>query len=323
MKNYFYILLLLVVTLISLTSCADGSSYDKSERAYAVNESAVEETLEMEVLPENDGSNQIDDNSFISSSAAAVSNDTLRKLIRTANMKFRVENVRNASVEIENIIQHFEGFVSFTDLESKIDRKEIIPVSADSSLETIYYTVYNDLKFRVPVANLDTTLRTIAQLIDFLDYRRIQANDITFSLLLNKMAEKRLGKHASRIEKAIDQQGEKLKHTTPAEDLLLTREEMRDRTKVRTLEIFDEIAFSTVTLNIYQRQAFKRTIIENDENIEAYKPGLWSEIKEALYMGWHILKSIFIALLSIWPLLLLGIVAYFVYVTFIKPKIND
>ena len=95
---------------------------------------------------------------------------------------------------------------------------------------------------------------------------------MTFDLLLNKMAEKRLGKHASRIEKAIDNKDEKLKHTSPAEDKLLSREEMRDRTKIRTLQIFDEIEFSTVTLKIYQRQAFKRTVIENDENIEAYKP---------------------------------------------------
>lgn len=317
MKSYFYLFTLLTVTFISLTSCADGSSYDRSQRAY---ESADEEALEMETLSANNISGEINDNSFVSSSAAAVSDDTLRKLIRTAHMKFRVENVRHASLEIENIIRKFDGFVSFTDLESEIDRKEIIPVSADSSLETIYYTVHNELRFRVPVANLDTTLRTIAQLIDFLDYRRIQAEDVTFSLLLNKMAEKRLGKHASRIEKAIDQQGEKLKHTTAAEDVLLSREEMLDQSKVRTLEIFDEIAFSTVTLNFYQRQAFKRTIIENDKNIEAYKPGFWSEVKDALYTGWYILKSIFIALFSIWPLLVLLGTAYFVYVRFIKNK---
>lgn len=312
------ITLISVILLILLFACAEGM---ERESGYVAKESEsyASDDLEFEILPE-ERAEESAISQFISSSAAAVSDDTMRKVIRTGTMKFRVKDVRRASIQIENYIQRFGGFVTLTDLESRINKTEITPISADSSLETIYYTTYNDITFRVPVANLDTTLRTIAQLIDFLDYRRIEARDITFSLLLNKMAEKRLGKHAGRIEKAIDEQGEKLRHTTTAEDALLSREEMRDRTKVRTLEIYDQIEYSTVTLHIYQRKEFKRTVIQNDKNIAAYKPGMWSEIKTSLGTGWLILKSIILGLLSIWPLLLMGAAGYFIYLKFFKNK---
>lgn len=323
MKTYLSVAVKIAAALLFCSSCANDSSYESAERVYDVAE--VEESADMafEMSEKSESLETSDENTFISSSAAAVSEDTLRKLIRTSEMKFRVKNVRQSSLEIENIVKKFDGFVVYTHLESSIDRREKTQISADSSLETIYFTVYNDIKFRVPVENLDTTLRTVAQLIDFLDYRRIKASDVTFDLLLNKMAEKRLGKHAARIENAIDEQGKKLKHTTSAENQLLTREEMRDRAEIRTLEIFDEINFSTVNLEIYQRQDFKRTIIENDKNIDAYKPGLWSDVKDALSSGWHILKSIFVALVSIWPLLILGIIAYIIFIKFFRQKNID
>jgi hypothetical protein len=318
MNIYLKATTLVVITLFFFASCASDSSYEKAERTFDTADYEEEANMEFELADKSTSSPSDNDNAFISSSAAAFSSDTTRKLIRTAEMKFRVKNVRNASINIENIIQDFDGFVTSTHLESNIDRKEKIQVSADSSLETVYYSVSNNITFRVPVEKLDTTLRTIAELIDFLDYRRINANDVTFQLLLNKMAEKRLGKHTTRIEDAIDEQGKKLKHTSSAEDQLLSREEMRDRAKIKTLEIFDEIDFSTVHLKIYQRQVLKRTVLENDKNIDAYKPGLWSEIKDALSAGWHILKSIFIALVSIWPLLFLGIAAYFIFIKFFR-----
>src|SRR5688572_5416462 len=43
----------------------------------------------------------------VSSSAAAVSKDTSRKFIRTADLKFKVKNVIKATYRIEDIVNHF------------------------------------------------------------------------------------------------------------------------------------------------------------------------------------------------------------------------
>ena len=63
------------------------------------------------------------------SSSAAIENgkDSTRKFIRTAELKFKVKSVVEATGDIENITTRLVGFVSSTELKSTIDnlRREI------------------------------------------------------------------------------------------------------------------------------------------------------------------------------------------------------
>lgn len=295
MKN----LLVFSLSAIFFIACqsADKGNYESSNAQY---EAEVEEMSPTEK------------NGFISSSAAKESSDTTRKFIRTAEMKFRVKDAYKTSMTLENIALKFEGFVTYTYLESVTDRTEVTPISADSSLETIYYTVKNDITIRVPNYNLDTTLRTIANYIDYLDYRTIKAQDVSLDLLANQMAEKRISKHTERLTDAIDGKGKKLKETTYAEESLYNKEADKEKSILSSLSIKDKIEFSTIYLNIYQRQAIKRTVIENHKNIDKYEPGLLAQIGESLKTGWYVLKAIIIGLVKIWPLFLIGIVVWLV-----------
>jgi len=127
-------------------------------------------------------------NIFISSSAAVEKNqDTTRKFIRTADLKFKVKNVIKSTYDIENITNRQGGFVTYTNLTSDIDRVFITTVSADSSLESTYYTVTNTVTLRVPNTKLDTTLREIARNIDYLDYRVIKAEDVALQVLFKQI----------------------------------------------------------------------------------------------------------------------------------------
>ena len=303
MKNlvaYF----ILIITFIACSQAEEGN-YKSSNAQY---ESDVEEMSPTEK------------NGFISSSAAKESSDTTRKFIRTAEMKFRVKDAYKTSMTLENVALRFEGFVTYTHLESITNRTEITPISADSSLETIYYTVKNDITIRVPNYNLDTTLRTIAHFIDYLDYRTIKAQDVSLDLLANQMAEKRISKHTERLTDAIDGKGKKLKETTSAEESLYNKEADKEKSILSSLSIKDKIDFSTIYLNIYQRQAIKRTVIENHKNIDKYEPGLFAQIGESLKTGWHVLKAIIIGLVKIWPLFLIGIVIWLVIKFAIRKK---
>jgi hypothetical protein len=254
---------------------------------------------------------------FISSSAAVEDlKDTTRKFIRTADMRFRVKNVLNATYAIESIAKQFDGFVTYTQLSSSIDRKTVIPVSADSSLETIYHTVVNDITLRVPNTKLDTTLKTISSLIDYLDYRTIRAEDVALAMLNNRLAQDRAAKSGKRLENAIDEQGKKLRETTSAEELLSRKEEQKDAARIANFTLQDKINFSTVTLNIYQRQTLKRELIANDKNIDEYKPGFGTRILDALKWGWKLIENIFVFLAHIWGLLVVVLVAFILYKMF-------
>ena len=294
-----------VLTITVLFGCSSmESDYEMTERARTFSDTTV-----------------VSGNGFISSSAAAVSKDTSRKFIRTADLKFRVKDVRTATLSLENITANFDGFVTYTNLTSNINRTETIPVSVDSSLETIYYIVKNDMVIRVPNARLDSILRTMAVHIDFLDYRRIKAKDVTLSLVSNRLTQKRIEKHTGRLTEAIDSRGKKLKETSTAEESLLSKQERLDKAKLSTLNIQDQIDFSTINLHIYQRQAVKRDLIENYKNIDAFQPGFFSQVWESIIKGWNMLKTMIIGLISNWSLVLFGLIGLFIYKKyFVKNK---
>lgn len=253
--------------------------------------------------------------SIIASSSAAVENgkDTTRKFIRTADLKFKVNSVINSTYNIENITASNGGFITYTNLSSNIDNVEQILVSADSSLETTYYTVTNTMIVRVPNSKLDTTLKEIAKNIDYLDYRVIKAEDIALQIRSNNLTEKRNAVNEDRLINAIDSKGKKLSEITVAEEILLRKKEEADNAAISNLSLLDQVKFSTVNLSLYQRQAIKRTLIANNKNIDAYQPGLGSKIFEAVKYGWEILESIIVYLCKLWALFVLALVAYLIY----------
>ncbi len=257
---------------------------------------------------------------LITSSAAKVSSDSTHKFIKTANLRFRVKDVRKSTRGIEDIAFQFKGFVTYTHLTSSIYSKEITPVSADSSLETIYYTVENTLTIRVPNAKLDSTLRAMAAHIDYLDHRTIVAEDVRFSLMSDALKQKRMNESSERLIKAIENRGKKLRETTQAEESLLNKQTQHDEAIISLMKIHDKIDYSTINLYIYQRQEVKRSLIENYKNIDEYKPNFFLQLWESILVGWGVLLQIILGLISIWPIYILGAAAWIVYKKYIKKK---
>lgn len=251
---------------------------------------------------------------LVSSSAAVEHNkDSSRKFIRVADLKFKVSNVVNATYAIEKITNDFSGFVTYTNLNSVIDNKTTIPVSADSSLETTYYTIVNTMTIRVPNTKLDTALRSMAILIDYLDHRIIKADDVALSILANNLTQARSSKSAQRLTNAIDMRGKKLNETATAEELLLSKQERSDNAHISNLSLQDQINFSTITLEIYQRQAMKRELISNDKNISAYTVGLGRRLGDAFKTGWEMWETLILFIAQLWTIILLAIILFVVY----------
>jgi hypothetical protein len=253
-------------------------------------------------------------NAFISSSAAVENGkDTTRRFIRSADLKFKVKSVIKSTYDIEDITNRQGGFVTFTNLTSNIDNATTTAVSADSSLETTYYTVTNSITLRVPNTKLDTTIKEISNNIDYLDFRIIKAEDVALQILSNNLTQKRSAKNEERLTNAIDNRGKKLNETTVAEEILLSKQEQADNAKISNLSLTDQIKFSTINLSIYQRQTIKRELISNDKNIDAYEPGFGTKILDALVYGWDILETFIVFLTKLWGLFLFAIFVYFIY----------
>ncbi|MCO4291735.1 DUF4349 domain-containing protein [Solitalea sp. MAHUQ-68] len=263
--------------------------------------------------PENyEGS--ADSASAVSSSAATeTANTSGRRFVRSSELKFKVKNVTEATYKIEDITNRNGGFVTLTNLNSNVDYTNTTKVSADSSVESKYVTVTNEMTIRVPNTKLDTTLKDIAKLVDFLDYRIIKADDVSLQLLSNNLTQQRITRNERRLTNAIDNRGKKLNETSNAEETLLNKQEEADNAKISNLNLEDQINFSTVQLSIYQRQLVKQELIANQENIRQYEPGFFSKAKESFITGFEILSDLIVFIIRLWALILLAVIAFILY----------
>ena len=244
------------------------------------------------------------------SPAALETNDSSRKFIRTAELKFKVKSVTESTYDIENTAIEEGGFIVYSHLESIIDYTSITKISSDSSLETTHYTVSNNITIRVPDANLHNTLQEISKNIDFLDYRVIKADDVALHLLKNDLAQKRSANNERRIAAAIEKKAKTLNETTASEEVLFNRQTQSDEAKLANLSLNDQVSFSTITLSIYQRPSIKRELILNDKNIEEYDPSFGLRIAEALKSGWSILENFLVFLVHTWGFLIIALLVW-------------
>lgn len=250
------------------------------------------------------------DTSMVSSSAAVEPKNSDRKFVRTADIKFKVKNVANSTYAIENTTNKFGGFVTYTNLQSTIIDKSETKISQDSTLEITNYRVENNITIRVPNIRLDTVIKTIAKQIDFLEYRIIKADDVSLQMLSNQLTQNRTENQEKRLEKAIDTKGKKLNEVLAAEDNLNAKKEQKDNSKIENLSLQDQVNFSTLTLQIYQRETIKEEMIAN---AKTYRQDFGSKILDGLISGWYVIEGIIAVVAQLWSVILIGIGGYFIF----------
>jgi hypothetical protein len=252
----------------------------------------------------------IDSSNTVSSAAAVQSKNSDRKFVRTADIKFKVINVPNSTYIIENATNKFGGFVTYTNLQSTISEKKEVKISQDSTLEITKYSVENNITIRVPNTKMDTVIKTIAKQIDFLEYRIIKADDVSLQLLSNQLKEKRDANQEKRLVKAIDSKGKKLNEVVQAENDLNQKSEQKDNSKLENISLADQVNFSTLTLQIYQRETIKKEMIANEKE---FRQGFGSKIIDGLENGWYLIEGIIAVIVQLWSIILIGIIGYFAY----------
>jgi len=230
---------------------------------------------------------------------------TDRKFIRSSELEFKVDNVREATEAINEIVQKAGGFVIYSKLSSNINQSAETELSRDSSLEFIRYTVQNNMKIRVPTIRFDTVLSSILPLANFIDNQIIQMDDVSFEVLSNHMTIRRAATGAR-------------KNTKESADLNAYQQEEADRAKVNNLSLSDRIRYSDISLAFSQRSLVKQTVIANEEKAMEYQPGFGSKILTAFIKGWHLIEWLFLTIIQLWSLILAGLALWFLFRKFRK-----
>ncbi len=284
--------------------------YDSYEAEESVPQAARSKDTKTATTGVQEGRKDV--NLVISSSAATDLNiDPSRKIIRTADVKFRVDNVASATYDIEQIVAKTGGWVTYSNLVSEKTYLWQTAISEDSSIVMSKYVVKNTIIIRTPWQKLDTTLKALVPLIDYLDYRVIKAEDVTFSILAEKLKQKRLADYNARMKRYAETKNSTMSEITYAEQQILAQQEQADNSLIEELKQEDNIQFSTITIEIYETEQFEQRVIPNPEEIKEYKPGFGKRLLKALNVGWIIIQEVILAIISLWSIFLLGFGIYY------------
>lgn len=258
-------------------------------------------------------SKMADFSNFIASRTASTANlDKTHKLIRSAQMKFRVETVPQATFNIEDIALRNEGIILNSSISNNKSYSTTTRISEDSALVVHYADLAANIQLKIPQAKLDTVLRQIAPLAIEIDYRTIRVRDVTLQILSDSLTQKRIDKKSNRITNAIDNKSSKLNDVLDAEQALDTSLEQADQTLLSAFSLNEQIEFSTIDINIYQNQVRYAEKVLRVKDIEEYSPSTRSQILNSLKNGWDGISMIFVFLLNLWPLFLIIAIAIFI-----------
>ncbi len=319
--------------VIALTqACSDGKSYKEDSSK----ESIMSSPMNMEQSKDEEGyvgGNALADSisgpsdkkndekmNFVNSSASRIGKiDSIKKFIRTADIKFKVKNVEKSTYKIEDIINHFDGFVINTNLNCRVNYTESFRVKEDSVLERKHFVVENSITFRVPKSLLDTTLKQIVSQIDFLDHRIITAEDVSFAALKNQMHQKRFGRYQKRITQATDKSN-KTNAVVNAENGLYEKEGEADESELNDRILNDKVDYATVTMYIYQDEKVRNDVVFSQPHFDSYQPSFGSEFVSSIKFGWNIIQQLFLLMVKLWPLILIGVGLFYGIRRLVKGK---
>jgi hypothetical protein len=232
------------------------------------------------------------------------------KIIKTADMRFRVKDVQNTKEQLSKTIKAQGGTVAEFSIESTIQETDKVKQSTDSLKEITSYRTQGYLVAKVPSEKLDEFTNTIAKMAVFVDNQSMKMDDQSIAYLSNKLKAQNRVDAIEKINKVAS------KKSANVESSLYIKDDYVDR-KIENMQIDSRVKFSTITLNFYQDNTVKTMIVAND-NLYDYRPAFINRLWLGIVNGWTIFKEIIIAISNLWMLILVGIATFFTIKYFIR-----
>nr|WP_276898761.1 DUF4349 domain-containing protein [Pedobacter kyonggii] len=232
------------------------------------------------------------------------------KIIKTADMRFRVKDVQNTKEQLSKTIKAEGGTVAEFSIESSIQETDKVKQSTDSLKEITSYRTQGYLVAKVPSEKLDEFTNTIAKMAVFVDHQSMKMDDQSIAYLANKLKAQNRVDAIEKINKVAS------KKSANVESSLYIKDDYVDK-RIENMQIDSRVKFSTITLNFYQDNTVKTMIVAND-NLYDYRPAFINRLWLGIVNGWTIFKEIIIAISNLWMLILVGIVVFFTIKYFIR-----
>ncbi|RZK89425.1 MAG: DUF4349 domain-containing protein, partial [Hymenobacter sp.] len=201
-----------------------------------------------------------------------------RLLIYHADVQLKTTAMPRATARLDSLVRRSRGYLSAA-----------TETHADGEWR-------QQTTIRVPPANFQTLLNGLAGL-GTVEKKELSTTDVTAEhadVAARLQAKRAIEKqYTNLLDKAV-----KIKDILDIEEKLGGIREEIEATESRLKTLNSEVAYSTITLTLYQ------PITQNVPDAPIVSLG--SHVVEAFYGGWQLLTSLLVGAIALWPLLLLG-----------------
>ncbi|QOW11274.1 DUF4349 domain-containing protein [Kaistella flava (ex Peng et al. 2021)] len=229
-----------------------------------------------------------------------------KQFIKSADVNMEVKDVYDATISIEKQLKDLRGFVTSSRLNSQIISEETFNTSDESATLVRKFQTENSIQVRVPTEKLGEFLTFINAKKLFLNTRNITAEDVTANIKLANLETKRNAKTEANISQ--------LKTHKDKVNMADENQSEANYQKVADFEMTDQLKYSTVDIYLKEpKLRIAEIAITNTRNIDnKYKFNFFYDVKNAFVEGFYIIQKLIIGLVTIWPILLIGAVIFYI-----------
>ncbi|WP_312288334.1 DUF4349 domain-containing protein [Chryseobacterium gleum] len=281
MKTTYIKLSLSAVLLLGIYSCKKREATTTDLDAYATADSAVT------VVSDS-----------ISSAASMKIKD--KQFIKTADVNMEVKDVYNATIAIEKSVQELGGFVTKSNLQSNVVSENTYNTSDDEAMLVKKYQTENTMQVRIPTEKLGELLTAINTNKLFLNSRSINAEDVTANIKYSELEGKRNQKTSENISK--------LKTNKDKVNMDDGNMSEGNAQKLASMNMADNLKYSTIDIYIKEPQLrIAEIAVTNTTSIDnKYRYNFIYDAKDGFVYGFYLIQRIIVALINIWPILLIA-----------------
>jgi hypothetical protein len=240
-----------------------------------------------------------------SSSADSVASksdtDVTEKLIKTALINLKVKNVQKTEEDIATLTSKYKGMVMHHQVQSTAGQTRDVHMSNDSVMRLTSVNTNGEMTVRVPSESLEEFTTRVSHLGIYVTMNRMDIEDKSLDFLSNQL------KLKDRQELVAQQRTGKIKIKNPT-DVLLLKDDMVDQ-KIQNLRTDAAVKMSVISLSFYQNDSIVKEIIPNDDP-SAYDIPFPQRLRLALVNGWSVFIDTGVALLTIWPFIIIGLIVW-------------
>ncbi len=220
-----------------------------------------------------------------------------KKIIKTGNIVLELNNYKAYNNQIHNSVKKFGAYVAQEE-----------QTQGDDKLE-------NSIVIKVPVENFDDLINSIGGDSIKVIEKRITSQDVT-SEVVDTKARIEAKKIVRQQYLELMRQAKNMKDILEVQTEINTIQEEIESASGRVNYLVHQASYSTVNLKYYQLLNGKK-IEPEDSN------GFMFKVKEAFKTGGSVIGNILLLILSIWPIILIGLLSLYLWRKKKQNKINQ